>query len=69
MPLLEIEYEVLETIISEQFVKKPALIEPNIKALNIGRDYVLKNLPYPLGITVKREDKLKNKILVFLMLF
>ena len=63
-PLLEIEYEVLETIISEQFVKKPALIEPNIKALNIGRDYVLKNLPYPLGIAVKREDKLKNKILV-----
>ena len=63
-PLLEIEYEVLEKLISEQFVSKPALIEPNIKALNIGRDYVLKNLPYPLGINVKREDKLKNKILV-----
>ena len=63
-PLLEIEYEVLEKLISEQFVSKPALIEPNIKALNIGRDYVLKNLPYPLGINVKREDKLENKILV-----
>ena len=54
-PLLEIEYEVLEKLISEQFVSKPALIEPNIKALNIGRDYVLKNLPYPLGINVKRD--------------
>ena len=28
--LMEIEYEVLESIISEQFINKPALIEPNI---------------------------------------
>ena len=62
--LLNIEYEVLENIISEQFIKKPALIEPNLKALNLGRNYVLENLPYPLGITVARADKLKDKILI-----
>ena len=62
--LMEIEYEVLETIISEQFANKPALIEPNIKALNLGRDYVLENLDYPIGIKLSRRDLLKDKILI-----
>lgn len=62
--LLEIEYKVLETLISEQFEKKPLLIEPNLKALNLGRDYVIENLSFPIGITVSRSDKLENKILI-----
>ena len=61
---MEIEYEVLETIISEQFANKPALIEPNIKALNLGRDYVLDNLDYPIGIKLSRRNLLENKILI-----
>ena len=62
--LMEIEYEVLESIISEQFINKPALIEPNIKALNLGRDYVLENLDYPIGIKLSRKNLLENKILI-----
>ena len=62
--LMEIEYEVLETIISEQFANKPALIEPNIKALNLGRDYVLDNLDYPIGIKLSRRNLFENKILI-----
>ena len=62
--LMDIEYEVLETIISEQFANKPALIEPNIKALNLGRDYVLNNLDYPIGIKLSRRNLLENKILI-----
>ena len=62
--LMEIEYEVLETIISEQFANKPALIEPNIKALNLGRDYVLDNLDYPIAIKLSRRNLLENKILI-----
>ena len=61
---MEIEYEVLETIISEQFANKPALIEPNIKALNLGRDYVLNNLDYPIGIKLSRRNLLEDKILI-----
>tara|TARA_B100000282_G_scaffold95884_1_gene67541 strand:+ start:2687 stop:4531 length:1845 start_codon:yes stop_codon:yes gene_type:complete len=62
--LMEIEYEVLEKIISEQFANKPSLIEPNIKALNLGRDYVLENLDYPIGIKLSRRNLLENKILI-----
>ena len=47
-----------------KFANKPALIEPNIKALNLGRDYVLENLEYPIGIKLSRRDLLKDKILI-----
>ena len=62
--LMEIEYEVLESIISDQFISKPSLIEPNIKALNLGRNYVLENLDYPIGIKLSRKNLLENKILI-----
>ena len=55
--LLDMEYEIFEELISEQFASKKNLIEPNLKALNIGRDYVLNNLPYPIGLTLERMDK------------
>ena len=62
--LLDMEYEIFEELISEQFASKKNLIEPNLKALNIGRDYVLNNLPYPIGLTLERMDKNDGKILI-----
>lgn len=38
--LFNIDFSVLEALIGEQFKGKEKLIEPNIKALNIGVDYV-----------------------------
>ena len=40
------------------------MIEPNIKALNLGRNYVLENLDYPIGIKLSRKNLLENKILI-----
>ena len=62
--LLDMEYEIFEELISEQFASKKNLIEPNLKALNIGRDYVLNNLPYPIGLTLERMDQNDGKILI-----
>ncbi len=59
-----IEFEVLEELISEQFSKKPKLIEPNIKALKIGVDYVHKNFEYPLDIRIERRDLVKDSIMI-----
>ena len=42
---------------------KEKLIEPNIKALNIGVDYVRENFECPLDIRVERRDLLGDKIL------
>ena len=62
--LLDIEFAVLEGLIGEQFKGKEKLIEPNIKALNIGVKYVRENFDCPLEIRVERRDILKDKILI-----
>jgi len=61
--LLDIEFAVLEGQIAEQFKGKEKLIEPNIKALNIGVDYCKENFDCPLDIRVERRDLLGDKIL------
>ncbi|MBK7935514.1 MAG: 2-oxoacid:acceptor oxidoreductase subunit alpha [Acidobacteria bacterium] len=61
--LLDIEFAVLEGQIGEQFKGKEKLIEPNIKALNIGVDYCKENFDCPLDIRVERRDLLGDKIL------
>lgn len=61
--LLDIEFSVLEGLIGEQFKGKEKLIEPNIKALNIGVNYCKENFDCPLDIRVERRDLLGEKIL------
>lgn len=61
--LCDIEFSVLEGLIGEQFKGKEKLIEPNIKALNIGVDYVKENFEYPIDLCVERRDLLGDKIL------
>jgi len=50
-------------LIAEQFKGKEKLIEPNIKALHLGADYVRAHFNFPLNIAVERRDMLKDKIL------
>jgi 2-oxoglutarate ferredoxin oxidoreductase subunit alpha len=54
----------VERLIAEQYKGKEKLLEPNIKALHLGRDYALANLPCPLGITVRRSDRVGRKIFI-----
>lgn len=61
--LFGIEFEVLEQLVGEQFKGKEKLIEPNIKALNIGVDYARENFECPLDIRIERRDALGDKIL------
>lgn len=62
--LLDIDFPVLEGLIGDQFKGKEKLIEPNIKALNIGVKYVRENFDCPLDIRVERRNLLGNKILI-----
>ncbi|MEP6849592.1 MAG: 2-oxoacid:acceptor oxidoreductase subunit alpha [Acidobacteriota bacterium] len=61
--LLDIEFSVLEGLIGEQFKGKEKLIEPNIKALNMGVKYAQDNFECPLDIRMVRRDLLGDKIL------
>jgi 2-oxoglutarate/2-oxoacid ferredoxin oxidoreductase subunit alpha len=62
--LFDIEFEVLEGLLGDQFKGKERLIEPNIKALKMGVDYVKENFEYPLNIRVERRDLIGEKILI-----
>ena len=62
--LFEIEFNVLEELLGEQFKGKEKLIEPNIKALKMGVDYVQNHFEYPLNIRVARRDLLRDSILI-----
>lgn len=62
--LLNIEFEVLEQLIAEQFPGKEKLIPPNIKALKMGADFVRANFTYPLNLRVERRDLLGDSIMI-----
>ncbi len=62
--LLDIEFAVLTGLVSDQFKGKEKLIAPNIHALELGYQYARENYSCPLGVRVKRCDKVKDKILM-----
>jgi 2-oxoglutarate/2-oxoacid ferredoxin oxidoreductase subunit alpha len=62
--LLDIEFGVLEQLISEQFASKAKLVPPNIKALQLGVDYVKEHLDHPLPFKVERRDLVGDSIMI-----
>jgi 2-oxoglutarate ferredoxin oxidoreductase subunit alpha len=54
--LLEIDPAAIEKLFAEQYRGKEKLLDSNVKALHLGRDYALKNLQCPLGIKVRPAD-------------
>lgn len=62
--LLSIELKALEEVLASQFAGKEKLIAPNIKALQLGIDYVKANFSYPLEFHVERRDLLGDSIMI-----
>src|SRR5450830_1903037 len=62
--LLDVEAEVFEKLFAEQYKGKERLLDSNIKALHLGRDYVKQNLREPVGLRVRRADRVGDQIFV-----
>ena len=62
--LMNFEFSVFEQLIADQFKGKEKLIEPNIKALKMGVEYVEQNFKYPLDLRVERRDLIKDSIMM-----
>src|SRR5207344_2253135 len=62
--LLDMDVKVVEQLIGEQYKGKDKLIEPNIKALHIGRDYAILNLQCPLSIKFRRANAVGDRIFI-----
>ncbi|MBX2985682.1 MAG: 2-oxoacid:acceptor oxidoreductase subunit alpha [Bacteroidia bacterium] len=62
--LLSIEFSALEDVLQSQFKGKEKLIAPNVKALQMGVDYVKEHFSYPLEMRVERRDLVKDSIMI-----
>ena len=61
--ILEMDKDIYISLIEEQFKGKEKLIEPNIKALEIGYKYAEENFKDLCGIKVKKSNKTEGLIL------
>jgi len=62
--LLDIDAGEIERLFSEQYKGKEALLQSNIKALRLGRDYAAAHFSCPIGIRVQRANTVGNRIFV-----
>ena len=62
--LLLIDFDVLSSMVSEQYKGKDNLILPNIHAMEIGRNYAQNYLDCPLPIQLRHSEKVQDRILV-----
>lgn len=62
--LLDIQLDVIDKLIAEQFSKKEKLIKPNCDALRLGYDVVRKTHDCPLSIRVETRDLVGDKIMM-----
>jgi 2-oxoglutarate ferredoxin oxidoreductase subunit alpha len=62
--LLNIEFDVITGMVATQYKGKEALIQPNIRALEIGREYAVNYLDAPLPLQVRRSDAVGERIMI-----
>ncbi|KQT10142.1 2-oxoacid:acceptor oxidoreductase subunit alpha [Ramlibacter sp. Leaf400] len=62
--LLEIEPQVIEKLFGEQYRGKEKLLASNVQALHLGRDFASEHLKPPIGLHVRRADKVRDGIFV-----
>ena len=62
--LLNIDFSVITSMVSTQYKGKDELIQPNIHALEIGRNYAQNYLECPLPIQVRHSEKLGDRIFI-----
>ena len=62
--LIEIDPAAIEQLISEQFRGRDTLIRPNLHALQLGRDWALRELDCPIGLRLAGRDKVGERIFI-----
>jgi len=62
--LIDMDFEVLAQLVSDQFKSKEKLIQPNIHALEMGYRYAKNKFECPLGLRLEKRDLTGDKIFV-----
>ena len=62
--LLDMDTEIIRALLKEKFSKKPALMDSNQKAVDIGYEYAKATFDCPLPIRLESLDKTRDSILI-----
>jgi 2-oxoglutarate ferredoxin oxidoreductase subunit alpha len=62
--LLDIDLAECERLVGEQYQGKDRLLAPNVEALRLGRDWARAHVNCPLGIRVRRADRVGERIFI-----
>src|SRR5437764_3650548 len=62
--LLDMDVGALEKFVAEQFRTKDTLIEANVHALHLGRDYVMMKLEHPIGLKLQKSSAVGDRIFI-----
>jgi 2-oxoglutarate ferredoxin oxidoreductase subunit alpha len=62
--LLDMDTDIVRQLLKEKFGRKPALMDSNQKAVDLGYDYAKANFPCPLPIRLEKMDATRDSILI-----
>jgi len=62
--LLAMDFDAIKQTVAGMFAGKAKLVEPNIGALEMGRNYAMQTFTCPLGLKVKPSKKTRGKIMM-----
>jgi 2-oxoglutarate ferredoxin oxidoreductase subunit alpha len=62
--LLDMDTEIIRALLREKFSKKPALMDSNQQAVDLGYDFAKANFECPLPIRLEAMNKTKDSILI-----
>lgn len=62
--LLDIDLDVIRTLLTETFASKPHLVDSNLEAIMLGYDYATEQFNCPLSTRVEKMDKTAGHIII-----
>jgi 2-oxoglutarate ferredoxin oxidoreductase subunit alpha len=62
--LIDMDVAAIEKLLGEQYKGKEKLLQPNVHALQLGRDWALQNLLCPIGLRLTPADKVGDRIFI-----
>ena len=62
--LLDLDLARIRELLAETYAKKPALVDSNMQAIQLGYDYAKANFACPLPLRVERMDKTAGHIMI-----
>jgi len=62
--LIDLDLEVIRSLLAETFARKPALVESNMKAIEIGYHHAREHFECPLATRIERMDATRGHVII-----